>query len=103
MSISYFVHFQALDKIRFLSLTDKEILGEGDDAKLEIQLMVLIVFSCCTTFIEKMQASGDFNLIGQFGVGFYSVYLLADCVEVIGKTNNDKQHVSECSKAVSSS
>lgn len=29
---------QALDKIRFLSLTDKEILGEGDDTKLEIQV-----------------------------------------------------------------
>ncbi|KAI8550936.1 hypothetical protein RHMOL_Rhmol06G0145800 [Rhododendron molle] len=29
---------KALDKIRFLSLTDKEILGEGDDAKLEIQI-----------------------------------------------------------------
>lgn len=30
--------FQAIDKIRFLSLTDKEILGEGDTAKLEIQV-----------------------------------------------------------------
>lgn len=34
--ICYFV--QALDKIRFLSLTDKEVLGEGDNAKLEIQV-----------------------------------------------------------------
>lgn len=33
-----FMITQALDKIRFLSLTDKEILGEGDDAKLEIQV-----------------------------------------------------------------
>lgn len=33
-----FVIIQALDKIRFLSLTDKEILGEGDDTKLEIQV-----------------------------------------------------------------
>lgn len=30
--------FQALDKIRFLSLTDKEILGEGDNTKLEIEV-----------------------------------------------------------------
>ena len=33
-----FAWFQALDKIRFLSLTDKEVLGEGDTAKLEIQV-----------------------------------------------------------------
>ena len=34
-----FVTFlQALDKIRFLALTDKDVLGEGDTAKLEIQV-----------------------------------------------------------------
>ncbi|XP_073136036.1 endoplasmin homolog [Henckelia pumila] len=36
---------------------------------------------------DKMQTSGDHNLIGQFGVGFYSVYLVADYVEVISKHN----------------
>ncbi|KAK1388544.1 endoplasmin-like [Heracleum sosnowskyi] len=111
----------ALDKIRFLSLTDKEILGEGDDATLEIQIKLdkekkilsirdrgigmtkedliknlgTIAKSGTSAFVEKMQTSGDLNLIGQFGVGFYSVYLVADYVEVISKHNDDKQHVWE--------
>ena len=44
-------------------------------------------------FLEQMQKGGDMNLIGQFGVGFYSVYLVADWVEVVSKHNDDKQWV----------
>lgn len=49
------------------------------------------VASAVAAFLEQMQKGGDVNLIGQFGVGFYSVYLVADYVEVTTKHNDDKQ------------
>ena len=109
----------ALDKIRFLSLTDPTVLGDGDDAKLEIRIetdkkagiitisdtgigmsrhdlvnnLGTIAKSGTSSFLEKMSKEGDMNLIGQFGVGFYSVYLVADHVTVVSKNNEDEQHV----------
>jgi len=107
----------ALDKTRFMSLTDPSVLGEGDTAKLEMKLiadkekktLTLIDRGCgmskddlinqlgtvaqsgTSSFIEAFSEGADVNLIGQFGVGFYSVYLVADSVAVHSKSNEDEK------------
>ncbi|KAH0863299.1 hypothetical protein HID58_080510 [Brassica napus] len=104
----------ALDKIRFLALTDKDVLGEGDTAKLEIQIKLDkakkilsirdrgigmtkedLIKNLGTIAQSGTSGIGDLNLIGQFGVGFYSAYLVADYIEVISKHSDDNQHVWE--------
>jgi molecular chaperone HtpG len=103
----------ALDKMRFRSLTEPEILKDGAD--LEIRLRVdeksktlsiedtgigmtrdelirdlgTVAHSGSRAFLDLAAANPEgkknLNLIGQFGVGFYSAYLVADRVEVISK------------------
>lgn len=112
----------ALDKIRILSLTDSDLTSDangGSTLKVEIavdkanrMLMIrdtgvgmtrqnlidnlgTIAKSGTAAFIEQYKAAQDSNLIGQFGVGFYSAYLVADYVEVITKHANDTQLIWE--------
>lgn len=52
-----------------------------------------IAKSGTSAFLDQVAQSGDISLIGQFGVGFYSVYLVADTVTVVTKHDDDKQWV----------
>merc|ERR1712084_33928 len=95
----------ALDKIRYESITDPEkieaqpnffikIVPDKTNSTLTIEDSG-IAKSGTKAFMEAMSAGGDISMIGQFGVGFYSAYLVSDKVRVISKHNDDEQYVWE--------
>lgn len=73
-----------------LSILDKGIGMTRNDL---IEKLGTVAKSGTTQFLEAIAKGGSINLIGQFGVGFYSCFLAADKVTVVSKHDDDDQWV----------
>ena len=107
----------ALDKVRFVSVQNPEYLGNVPQLEIMIDFdydaktisitdtgigmtkaeliknLGTVAKSGTTAFLEAIGKGDSLSLIGQFGVGFYSAFLVANKVVVTSKANDDEQHV----------
>ena len=107
----------ACDRLRYLAITQPELIGNDAAFKITITTdakqksltiadngigmdhddlvdnLGTIARSGSTAFVERMtgDSNNDLSLIGQFGVGFYSTFMVADRVEVISRKAGDEQ------------
>ena len=124
----------AIDKLYYRSLTDKKIKVKKDELEINVSFnkenktitisdngcgmtkeelennLGTIAKSGSLSFKENMKKEDKVDIIGQFGVGFYSAFMISDGIEVVTKSIDDEKayrwfsegvdgyEISECEK-----